>query len=189
MVPLQHHNLTLLRSEVRDSRTWWLCRCVCGTEKWIRDYAIKHCVSCGCVNRARKASGFRTTHGMRRSPEYGVWCRMNSRCYREAATQFKWYGARGIAVFEEWRHSFEAFFAYVGKRPSARHSLDRFPNNNGNYEPGNVRWATPDQQARNKRTSLLIEFRGQKLSLLDVASILGITYKAAHHRLTRGTLI
>src|SRR5262245_34566335 len=76
--------LTLIKSEIREvrerRRRCWYCVCDCGNEKWIRAYALKHCVSCGCVNRARRQSGFRRTHGMRGAPEYSVWCKMISRC-------------------------------------------------------------------------------------------------------------
>lgn len=74
---------------------------------------------------------------------------MLSRCGNPNAVNYKWYGEKGIAVAKEW-HSFAAFFRSVGLRPTAGHTLDRFPDRNGNYMPGNVRWATWDQQAQNK---------------------------------------
>src|SRR6185436_8132120 len=70
---------------------------------------------------------------------------------------------RGVRVCAEWRNNFDAFLAYVGKRPSKRHSLDRYPNKDGDYAPGNVRWATQHEQARNRRST--------KLTALDVLGI------------------
>jgi hypothetical protein len=82
---------------------------------------------------------------------------MIERCHNPSHVNFEGYGGRGIKVCDRWRAAFLNFLADVGDRPSARHSIDRFPNNDGNYEPGNVRWATRRQQARNKRTSKLDE--------------------------------
>lgn len=81
---------------------------------------------------------------------YSLWKCMLNRCHRESTVSYKYYGARGISVCQEWRNSFAAFSSYVGIRPSKKHTLDRI-NNEGNYEPGNVRWATWPEQMANKR--------------------------------------
>lgn len=83
--------------------------------------------------------------------EYRAWRNMLTRCYNPNASSFKYYGGRGITVCERWQRSFDAFLADVGPAPSNEHSIDRFPNNNGNYELGNVRWATHEEQQKNKR--------------------------------------
>jgi len=103
-----------------------------------------------------------TTHGMSRTPEYKIWSVMLQRCHNPNAQGYPYYGARGISVCERWRESFAEFIADVGRRPSAEHSLDRIEND-GNYEPGNCRWATPKEQANNRRPI--------KLSALDVDHI------------------
>jgi hypothetical protein len=84
------------------------------------------------------------------APEYAVWTGIKMRCFNPNATGYKYYGGRGITMCERWRRSYSAFRADVGPRPSRAHSIDRI-DNDGNYEPGNVRWATYRQQARNKR--------------------------------------
>ena len=85
------------------------------------------------------------------TPEYAVWKMLKQRCLNPRARKYPDYGARGITVCERWRDSFVAFLADVGPRPGPGYSIDRFPDNDGNYEPGNVRWATAKEQAANRR--------------------------------------
>jgi hypothetical protein len=90
-------------------------------------------------------------HNRSQTPEYKCWQQIKARCLNPAHRAYPNYGGRGIGMHLAWVDDFEAFYAYVGPRPSSQHSLDRYPNNNGGYEPGNVRWATPEQQNRNRR--------------------------------------
>lgn len=92
----------------------------------------------------------KTTHNQSRTSEYWAWVNMKRRCYYEKYRKFKDYGGRGITVCKRWLNSFENFIADMGKKPTAKHTLDRI-NVNGNYEPGNCRWATWKQQGTNKR--------------------------------------
>lgn len=131
----------------------WNCLCDCGTRKVIRAslLASGRILSCGCVREAALEAGVHTTHGATGTPEYRIWAGMIGRCTYPSHTGWKDYGGRGIQVCQRWRESFLAFLADVGPLPGPGFSIDRFPNNNGNYEPGNVRWATRKQQAANKR--------------------------------------
>lgn len=90
-------------------------------------------------------------HGLSKTPEYVLWKTMVMRCRNPNAQGYSHYGARGITVCDEWAQNPHAFLSYIGPRPSPQHSLGRKDNSKG-YEPGNVRWETPDQQARNRRT-------------------------------------
>lgn len=92
-------------------------------------------------------------HRMGQTPEYKAWCNMMHRCYDTKEPGYKRYGGRGISVYDGWRNDFLAFYAYLGNRPSSEYSLDRI-DSNGNYEPGNVRWATWHQQQTNKRSNI-----------------------------------
>lgn len=136
------------------------CKCDCGAEC----LAVKRRLtngkkrSCGCVLKEMSRNGLlnrRHGHAARRSqsPEYTAWRSMLGRCTtNENAKDFKNYYGRGIRVCQEWSGpgGFQLFLNHVGPRPSPKHSIDRI-NNDGNYEPGNVRWATKPQQCRNKR--------------------------------------
>lgn len=129
-------------------KSLWTCVCKhCGKDVTRRSDVLQKVDSCGCLQGNRK-HGHKTA---RPSPEYNAWTGMIRRCHRSTDKKWKDYGGRGIVVCKEWRKSFESFLAYAGLRPTENHSLDRWPNNDGNYEPGNVRWATKSEQAKNRR--------------------------------------
>ena len=98
------------------------------------------------------------------------------------------YGGRGISVCREWRDSFECFLLCVGARPTSKHSIDRFPNNDGNYEPGNVRWATKTEQDRNVRRNRWIEWDGRKMIVADWAKELRMSPNGLLKRLNNHPL-
>ena len=113
----------------------------------VADGKGKYC-SKACQNAAGRIHDEATW--WRRTPEYRSWHGLKARCLNPHATGYANWGGRGITVCDRWRDSFENFLADVGRKPSPRHSLDR-TDVNGNYEPGNVRWATPSEQRRNQR--------------------------------------
>lgn len=121
------------------------------------------------------------THGMWKSPEYSAWEAMIQRCTNPKATKFENYGGRGISVCERWLNSFSAFHEDVGNRPSDKHSIDRI-DNDGNYEPGNVRWATAKEQCRNVRKNLIYEFQGQQRTLAEISELSGVNYELLYGR-------
>lgn len=138
-------------------RRRWLCRCDCGVALTVDAANVKagYTQSCGCLKHERNVNQpYSRTHGMNKTPEHRAWSSMIQRCTNEKQDSFADYGGRGITVCERWLRSFEAFFINVGPRPSPAHTLDR-KDTNGNYEPGNVRWATRAQQAQNRRSTVL----------------------------------
>lgn len=122
---------------------------------------------------------------MSQTPIYHAWRGMIRRCHYSKHPQYKDYGARGITVCNEWREDFGEFYAYIGDKPSAQHSLDR-KDNNGNYEPGNVRWATKVQQQNNRRTTTYVTIRGQTKSLAEWSRVVGITPEGFYGRVKAG---
>lgn len=150
--------LTVVRmlTERRNRRAVYVCRCDCGAEKELIGTALRagDAISCGCYDRER-----RRTHGQasggKHSLTYVSWSAAIQRCTNPRNPKYANYGGRGIGICDRWRNSFEAFLTDMGERPTAGHSLDRHPDQNGNYEPGNCRWATVVEQNRNTRASRL----------------------------------
>jgi hypothetical protein len=137
------------RAETRLGKVRWMCVCECGEQRTVAAISLMQGTSksCGCLKREARAWNFR--HGESHSAEYEAWVKMRQRCLNPRCHAYGRYGGRGITICPRWLNSFEAFLADLGRKPSARRSLDR-RNNNGNYEPSNVRWATPAQQNRNR---------------------------------------
>lgn len=121
------------------------------------------------------------------SPEFWTWCNMMHRCHSVGYRDYPEYGGRGIKVCDRWRGpaGFAAFFADMGPRPSKRHSIDRYPDNNGNYEPGNCRWATASQQMRNTRRNRLLTFQGRTMCMTDWSNETGIPCTMIRWRLLK----
>jgi hypothetical protein len=144
----------------------YLCRCECGREKEVDGYLLTHggSLSCGCLRDERTRETC-CTHADSKSAEYKIWAGIVKRCYDSNATSYPRYGGSGVTMSPLWRHDYEAFLAHVGRRPSQKHSIDRYPNKNGNYEPGNVRWANPFEQGENMTTNVLVEAHGELLTI------------------------
>ena len=134
----------------------WLCVCDCGNCVEIRggDLQSGRTRSCGCL-RADSAKETHSIHGKAHSKIHFVWLSMKNRCFNNKAQGFRNYGGRGIRVCDEWKNDFQSFYDYVSQLPhfgEDGYSIDRI-NNDGNYEPGNVRWATQKEQVNNRRNS------------------------------------
>lgn len=162
----------------------WRCRCDCGTEVTVTGSNLRtgQTTSCGCYHRERQREAPRK-HGLHDGVGYGTWLNMRQRCTNPANPSWKNYGGRGITICDAW-DDFGQFIRDVGE-PEPGQTLDRI-DNDGNYEPGNVQWATRAAQNRNKRANRMIELGGVTKCLADWCDELGLNYWTVHARLRRG---
>lgn len=184
----------------------YVCKCDCGNKiTLVRGWLTSgNRVSCGCMTRRQADEIARVQRGLpkrdaddvkptpkpddprwRRTkvPEYRTWISMKTRCSGNGA-----YVPKGITVCQRWIDSFEAFYADMGPKPTPKHSIDRI-NTRGNYEPGNCRWATATEQARNTIKSRRIWFGDEQKSLADWADEYDLSRDALSQRLSRGQSI
>lgn len=167
----------------------WLCRCDCGNEKVVEGAYLRtgHTRSCGCAT-AVLIGTRRRRHGHaplgNPSREYITWNGMKRRCYSPKVEMYPIYGGRGIKVCDRWRDSFEAFLADMGPKP-AGFSLDRI-DPDGNYEPGNCRWATAGEQSRNRRTARMLTINGVTRNLSEWSRLTGLRHTTILWRLRNG---
>lgn len=176
-----------------NNRGHTLCRvrCLpCGTVKELRRSSLKmgRPKSCGCQNNRMIAERMKT-HGYAHSgpkiPEYNIWASMRLRCFQKNSRAYKDYGGRGITICDAWRESFPAFLAYMGPRPSPAHSIERI-DNDGNYEPGNVRWATMKEQCRNRRSNRNLTVNGITKTFTEWSELTGLGFTTIRYRVTHG---
>jgi hypothetical protein len=163
----------------------WECQCECGEILYPQRAALNagqtQCRKCSLI----KAWNGKRTHGRAGTPEYIIWQGIQQRCKNPKEKAYPRYGGRGISVCKRWVDSFESFFEDMGKRPSDGHSIDRI-DNDGNYEPGNCRWATFKEQCNNTSRNSLITFNGTTRTISEWADHIGINYSTLFYRFKNG---
>lgn len=183
------------RAQVWRPRLQYECVCDCGRIAFADSGNLRsgNKKSCGCLRVEYKKS---SKPHIRRHPgykhhgfgtlTYRSWSSMKGRCQNPNATKYHIYGGRGIKVCDRWM-DFAAFLNDMGERPSKAHSIDRI-DRNGNYEPGNCRWATPHEQAANLPSTVHVRYRGQRLTLSSAIALSGnsISKGAVRERLKKG---
>lgn len=184
-------NMLLVLSEVTKRSPFGKrivhCRCDCGTELDIVAANLRsgNTTNCGCV-RSKKMTEKNWKHGEAtrgaQSAEYLTWERLIGRCENPKLPGFEHYGGRGIKVCPQWRISFDTFLQDMGRKPDPTYSIDRI-DVNGDYEPGNCRWATNTQQARNKRDNHLITYGGQTKTMVEWAEEKNMSLQTLSSRL------
>lgn len=181
-----------------QSRTAWLCRCDCGKLTTVRATSLLagYTTSCGC-HRMQTAliniEGAALKHGQfikgKPSKEYTSWSQMIQRCHNPNNLSYPKYGGAGISVANRYRFGeggktgVECFLEDIGKAPTPNHSVDRYPNKAGNYEPGNIRWASKQEQARNTNRNRYITYNGKTLIAQEWADLTGIGSATIRRRL------
>lgn len=183
-VGLRFGRLIVLKCVGKDkwNNALWECRCDCGNITVTSSLCLtrKHTKSCGCLAN----EGYAGVHNMSKTPEFNTWMHMIIRCSNPLDAAWKNYGGRGITVCDAWKSDFTAFYNYVGPRPTPKHTIERI-NNNGNYEPGNVKWATRLEQNSNTRRVRLLTANGETMTLSAWARELQICVDTLRGRLER----
>lgn len=166
----------------------WLWQCECGAQTIADPSKVKsgHTQSCGCVwvEKCRK-HGHGHDYNGNQTRTYKAWVNMRSRVSGRYKQYDNSYTSKGITVCDRWLNSFENFLSDMEECPSGM-TLDRFPDNDGNYEPENCRWATPAQQNRNMSRTQTVFFRGETICLVDICKKIGIHIATVRHRLNIG---
>lgn len=151
LIGKKFNRLTVIDVIIDNGRTRFVCKCDCGKITKPHACAVRsgQSKSCGCLISESNIKR-NTTHGMTGTITHKSWINMINRCHTKSSTNYHKYGGIGISVCDKWRESFEQFYKDMGPRPSKKHSIDRI-DNDGNYEPGNCRWATASMQILNRR--------------------------------------
>ena len=165
----------------------WLCKCDCGETRVAASHNLRygHTRSCGHLKGLNRRPANNQMHGGSHSLTYRSWQSMKDRCHNPRSYNYARYGARGIMVCERWRHSFTAFLADMGERPSPEITLDRIDGDVG-YLPGNCRWAAVEVQSENRSCHLRFTFGGRTLTLRGWANEAGISKSCLRGRLKLG---
>jgi hypothetical protein len=181
--------LSIIRRVENSSRgaRQWECRCTCGAVVVVLASNLNSgdTRSCGCL-RDELVGSVNKQHGLAGTPEHRVWLAMRNRCENPNDKSFSGYGQRGITICEPW-HDFAVFIRDMGQRPSSRHSIERIDNALG-YSPANCKWATPKEQARNRRTNCVVSYKGKTCSLAQLIEELNLHPGNTYSRAARGTL-
>ena len=177
-------------SKAPKSHSKWLCQCDCGKQAIVSidHLSTGHTKSCGCLEIESKRLSLMThgnTANKYQTPEYTSWRNMLNRCKKDSGRDYIHYKGRGIKVCDRWKESFQNFLSDMGKKPSKGMSIDRI-NNNGDYEPGNCRWANQTMQSNNMSTNRLIELNGKRQTVSLWGRELGLNPASIRYRLDIG---
>lgn len=180
--------LVIQKDTTKANGRWryaWVCRCQCGIEKSVTGTSLIQGASLTCNQcRNKRNQTLALVHGANKSPSHRCWVSMRARVNNPKNKAYRYYGGRGITICPRWS-SFSAFLSDMGERPSELHSIDRI-NVNGDYEPGNCRWATDVEQANNTRANIRFIHDGHDLTLTQWCRKLGLNPSMVRQRVRKG---
>jgi len=185
LVGKKFNKLTVLKYSHNNKHrvSYWKCKCDCGKYSIVRGSNLKSgkTKSCGCL---KKKSFIK--HGLRYHKHYKLYMGILERCYNKKCNYYEHYGARNIKMHKEWKTNMRLFFDYIentlGDKPGKQFTLDRI-NNNGNYEPGNLRWASKQEQAYNTRRTVYVTYKTIKFPLHILTKVYNINHKLVWTRI------
>lgn len=163
----------------------YTCECDCGNITYVIKGSLVYgyTKSCGCIHSAVVSKNF-STHKMSGTKIYRVWKAMKKRCQNPKDARYQDWGGRGIIVCEKWK-TFEGFYKDMGSTYKEGLSIDRI-NVNSNYCKENCKWSTTDEQANNKRNTIVVTYKGENGTLRDMCRRLNLSYGNAYMRIRRG---
>lgn len=173
--------LTVIGLQDTDSRkTYWVCQCDCGNIKVVRSDSLQSGAirSCGCMKKAQEKINLTKHHSHKMSGTriYHIWRGMKDRCYNVHSPNYYRWGGRGITICDEWKDNFSVFYSWAMENGYSENlTIDRI-DNNGNYEPSNCRWATIEEQSRNRKSNVVIQIGNSKRTLKEWCEIFELEY-------------
>lgn len=173
--------LTVIGLQDTNSRkTYWVCQCDCGNIKVVRSDSLQSGAirSCGCMKKAQEKINLTKHHSHKMSGTriYHIWRGMKDRCYNVHSPSYYRWGGRGITICDEWKDNFSAFYSWAMENGYSENlTIDRI-DNNGNYEPSNCRWATMEEQSRNRQSNVVIQIGNSKRTLKEWCEIFELEY-------------
>lgn len=180
----KYNHLTCIRWENKNDCIYWLCKCDCGNETWVKPNNLKNnsVKSCGCIR-----ANVNKIHGMSHTRIHNIWSKMIERCFDSNSKMYKWYGKRGISVCGEWKGT-DGFLSFMKwsleNGYSENLTIDRI-DNNGNYCPENCRWTDKITQANNTRANKKIEYNGEIHTIAEWSRIVEIPYYTIEQRILK----
>lgn len=170
-------------SKSGHKQCYWKCKCDCGKEKIVSSRSLKtgNVKSCGCLVRRRNLAYF-TTHGMTNTRIYNIYAKMKQRCFNKNCEQYKYYGGRGITIFDEWQKDFQAFYDWAVANGYKDNLTIERKNVNGDYCPENCEWIPQSEQSKNRNTCHYITCCGETKTVSDWSKELHVSRSCIRDR-------
>ena len=172
---------------IKSRKSHWICMCECGNKKTVRGDSLGKIRSCGCIKKEQDKINLTKHHSHKLSKTriYHIFQGMKTRCYNPNNKRYDRYGGRGIVVCDQWKDDPKSFFDWAFNNGYQEHlTIDRV-DNNGNYEPRNCQWSDSKTQSRNRSTNVVVDYQGEKITLMELSESISIPYSVLYTRYKR----